>query len=192
MIDLRNKSLPKTITVEGRDFLIETDFRAWLEFSELIKTNRQLSDYIFLFKDEFPIGVNFFPQLVEFYINPNSTPNSTGGSSGDVAVDYVQDGEYIYAGFMQAYGINLLDCDLHWHQFKALFVGLPDDTKIKQIMSMRTYRKDTKSYEKKCRENKTIWTLPKMTNQEKEEILADINALFYNSVKPHRRRNKNG
>ena len=187
MIDLRNKSLPKTITVEGRDFLIETDFRAWLEFSELIKTNRQLSDYIFLFKEDYPYGVNFFPQLAEFYMNPNSTPNNKGAGSGEIAVDYIQDGEYIVASFMQAYGIDLTTCDMHWHRFKALFMGLPDDTKIKQIMGMRLYRKDNKSYEKKCLENKSIWTLPKMTRKE-EDTIKEINALFYNSVKPHRRR----
>ena len=51
MIDLRNKSLPDTITVNGKDFLIKTDFRLWLKFSTMIEEERPLSDYLFLLAD---------------------------------------------------------------------------------------------------------------------------------------------
>lgn len=55
-------------------------------------------------------------------------------------LDFDLDGEYIYASFMQAYGIDLIDAQgkLHWKKFFALFDGLPDDTKIKQVMRIRS------------------------------------------------------
>lgn len=188
MIDLRNKSLPSAINVGGRDFMIYTDFRKWLEFNELAKQQRPLSDYLYLFVDDYPIGLNFFPELVDFFANPNSTPNTNGGGRERI-IDYIEDGEYIVASFMQAYGIDLTECDMHWHLFKALFVGLPDETKIKQIMSMRGYRKDNKSYEKKCMENKKAWELPLLSKAEKEEALKQANELFYNSLIPRRKKN---
>lgn len=52
---------------------------------------------------------------------------------------FEEDGEYIYASFMQAYGIDLIDQQgkLPWNRFMALFQGLPSGTKIKEIMRIR-------------------------------------------------------
>ena len=189
MIDLRNNSLPDTITVDGREFLINTDFREWLKFGKLAEENNSLAEYIYLFKDTFPIGVNFFPQLKEFYFNPNTTPH--GSSSNDKLYDYIEDGEYIVAGFMQAYNIDLTTCKMHWHLFKALFIGLPDDTKIKQIMSMRGYKKDNKSYDAKCLENKSAWSLTNYNHTMDKELQDEINDEFYGAIyDPNKKRKK--
>lgn len=54
-------------------------------------------------------------------------------------VDFDYDSGYIYASFMQTYGVDLYACAgaLHWCKFIALFEGLPDDSVIKQIMRVR-------------------------------------------------------
>ena len=54
-------------------------------------------------------------------------------------LDFEQDGDYIYASFMQAYRIDLIEEQgrLPWKKFLYLFNGLPADTKIKQIMRIR-------------------------------------------------------
>lgn len=54
-------------------------------------------------------------------------------------LDFERDGDYIYASFMQAYRIDLIDEQgkLPWKKFLYLFNGLPADTKIKQIMRIR-------------------------------------------------------
>lgn len=158
MIDLRNKSLPDTITVNGKDFLIKTDFRLWLKFSTMIEEERPLADYLFLLEDvegNIPLE-NFFPQLMQFYTNPNSTPKNINSTSTDRILDYIEDGEYIIASFMQDYGIDLTEVDMHWHKFKALFAGLRDDTKIKQIMSMRSYRKNKNPMSHNARKIKSL------------------------------------
>ena len=80
---------------------------------------------------------------------------------------------------MQAYGIDLTSVDLHWHMFKALFLSLPEDTKIKQIMQMRGYKKDNKSYERQSEELKRAWSLNKTSTQDID--ISDINELFYNT-----------
>lgn len=56
-----------------------------------------------------------------------------------VLFDFEEDGEYIYASFVQAYGIDLIEQQgkLPWNRFAALFQGLPGDTKIKEIMRIR-------------------------------------------------------
>lgn len=54
--------------------------------------------------------------------------------------DFEEDGEYIYASFLQDYRIDLIDQQgkLPWQRFIALFQGLSDKTKIKEVMRIRS------------------------------------------------------
>lgn len=55
-------------------------------------------------------------------------------------LDFEEDGDYIYASFMQDYHIDLIDEQgrLPWKKFLYLFNGLSSDTKIKQVMQIRS------------------------------------------------------
>ena len=179
MIDLRNKGLPTTIEVGGLFYAIKTDFREWIKFGEIIKSPFELYDLAFLFEGNIPL-VDFRQALFDFYLNKNATPNYTDISS-ERTIDYVLDGEYIVGSFMSAYGIDLTSVDMHWHLFKALFVSLPDTSKIIQIMGMRAYKKSNESYEKVGIKNKQAWKLPSITDGELKEILKEIDDEFYNT-----------
>lgn len=199
MIDLRNKGLPDAIEVDGKPFLINTDFRDWLKFGEIIESRafrmwvdlnfaeiKEISfyDFLFLFKNEMPMS-NFVPKLIEFYINQNVTPNDSGCGKSDVRpFDYILDGEYIVGSFMQAYQIDLTEVEhMHWHMFKALFLSLPENTKIKEIMSMRVWneRDEKRDYKEQKRKLREAWTLPE-NNIDENEILEEINNDFYGAV----------
>lgn len=54
--------------------------------------------------------------------------------------DFEQDADYIYSAFMQTYGIDLINerGRLDWRRFISLFQGLPDNTKIREIMDIRS------------------------------------------------------
>ncbi len=58
----------------------------------------------------------------------------------DRILDFELDGEYIFASFYQAYKIDLIEQQgkLHWKKFIALFQGLPDNTKIREVMKIRS------------------------------------------------------
>ena len=75
------------------------------------------------------------------------------------------DGEYIFSSFMQAYNIDLIEEQgkLHWQKFNALLAGLPDGTKLVEIMKIRAWRpsKGESSKEKqKMRELQEQYALP--------------------------------
>lgn len=55
-------------------------------------------------------------------------------------LDFEEDGDYIYASFMQYYQMDLIDEQgrLPWKKFLYLFNGLSSDTKIKQVMQIRS------------------------------------------------------
>lgn len=181
MIDLRNKALPDSITIEGRAFYLNTDFRVWLEFGEKLKnTNTTLRELLFVFKGDYP-ECNFLNEVLDFYKNDNATPNKDMlPSCNDTLVDYILDGEYIYASFMYDYGIDLIDIEyLHWHKFKALFCSLSESSKIKNIMSIRGYEKQPKNYDlnKEREKLKRIWSLDELLTEEELRALEEFNNL---------------
>lgn len=76
------------------------------------------------------------------------------------------DAEYIYASFMQAYGIDLFDVQgqLHWKKFNALLVGLPDGTKLTEVMKIRAWRPskgETVQEKAQKRKLQRLYALPK-------------------------------
>ena len=183
MIDLRYKGLPNTVEVDGKPFLIKTDFRDWIDFGVRIKnphtTLGQIHD---LFIDtNVPILEENLNSLIKFYSNPNPTPQHIESDNNkDNYLDYVLDGEYIVSSFMQAYGIDLTSIDyMHWHLFKALTIGLPANTKLMEIISIRSYKKIKIDEDKQRQKLKRIWTLPKQQDPQELEILQEINNEFY-------------
>jgi hypothetical protein len=99
---------------------------------------------------EFEHRVEIFQKICEMYIElekpkldrlgePVPSPK---GQDNDQVLDYEQDAEYIYASFMQAYGIDLIDQQgkLHWNKFKALLNGLPKGTKVVEVVSIRSWK----------------------------------------------------
>ena len=56
------------------------------------------------------------------------------------SMDFIQDGPLIYAAFMQANGMDLNDhrAKLHWWKFTALLQGLPSNTRLMEIVQIRT------------------------------------------------------
>lgn len=61
-------------------------------------------------------------------------------------IDFDTDANEIYSSFMQTYGIDLHEelGKMHWFKFIALLNGLPDNTRIREIMSYRGYEKPPK------------------------------------------------
>jgi len=80
-------------------------------------------------------GVKLWNGIYEDCIKPKPPK----GKIGPKSFDFSQDAEYIYAAFMQIYRIDLIAerNRLDWREFIALFQGLPEGTRIVEIMSIR-------------------------------------------------------
>lgn len=173
MIDLRATKLPDSIRVDGVTYPVYTDYRTWIEFERGIERDGMYSTVIFA--DAVPEGTSWIEQALEFLRNPNSTPK--GHASSDRAIDYMEDGEFIVASFQQAYGIDLTAGEyMHWHRFKALLEGLPDETKMAKIIGYRTWKKSSKKPESLMSELKTAWKLPDVSRgtEEAERIAEQL------------------
>lgn len=170
MIDLRFPELPRFIVCEHGRFEVDTSFRTWIEFERIARECGAAWPGIFACSP--PTCDDWVEAALEFLASPNATPSSTGGSA-ERAIDYILDGEYIAASFQSAYGIDLTCADMHWHRFKALLNGLPDDSKMAQIIAFRTYAKPPKGEDHDARmmRSKRAWALPDPDREAEAEAL---------------------
>lgn len=87
--------------------------------------------------------------------------------------DIRYDGGYIYASFLQAYGIDLFDVQgvLHWKKFNALLSGLPEGTKFMEVIKIRKWKPqkgDSSEYKEEMRRLQKDYALPYEIIEEEE------------------------
>ena len=81
--------------------------------------------------------VELAQKIVTDFIFPDQRDNA--GGDEPPAFDFSQDAPYIYAAFWQVYRIDLLKerGRMDWRRFYALFLGLPGNTRLSEIISIR-------------------------------------------------------
>lgn len=105
--------------------------------------------------------------------NPMKT-TASNGKQEQAPYDIRFDGDYIYASFLQAYGIDLFDVqgDLHWKKFNALLSGLPEGTKFMEVIKIRKWKPqkgDSAEYKEEMRRLQKDYALPYEIIEEDEE-----------------------
>lgn len=99
------------------------------------------------------------------------------GGKAQKAYCFDQDDDYIYAAFLEQYGVDLQDVEsLHWWKFRAMFKSLKADTEIVKVMGYRLT--DTKGMSKS---EKAFYTKMKKIHQLKATF--DTNKLSYEAYK---------
>ena len=148
-----------SLVIDGREYRVKTDYRDWLRFTE----SGEAQD---VFLDASPLFTDSAIEIVhEFFIGKPSNAKESE-RSGEPIIDYTIDAALIYASFMQAYGLDLIEVKhLHWHKFLALLNGLPKDTIMSQVVGYRLYEGKDKELIK-LRER---WKLPKRLSETEKE-----------------------
>lgn len=182
--------IPSEVDINNKKYEINSDFRTSILF-ELLMQDNSIKD-----KDKFNLALElYYPvipddvtlaieQLLWFYRCGKDTIKSKGngkGKSSTQIYSFEHDDDYIYAAFMDQYGIDLQDIDdLHWWKFKALFKSLKEDNEIVKIMRYRSTDlstikdKEQKAYYKKMQE---LYKIP-LPQDEQEKLDEITNALL--------------
>ena len=132
------------ITVSGRKIKICTDYRIWLEFEKILESDTDFYEklcralVLCVIKGEVlpENAVELFNGLLDFYI-PGRENAKLQKKTGKKVFDADKDAEYILASFRSVYGIDLLKCEMHWHEFLALLSALPANCCLMQIVRIR-------------------------------------------------------
>ena len=177
MIDLKKAKLPQAIKVGGSFYKIHTDYKYFLRFRELVKDkDAPIKTFDFMYINEIPPSrLEGIRALCEFMNPPRELPRRTGDESSEIVLDYDADAPYIYAAFMEQYGIDLINARLHWYKFIALLHGL-HDTELNRIISCRLWKPNGKNtaYEKQKQKQYEAWRLTQPEENEPDEALDDF------------------
>lgn len=183
MIDLKKTRLPEAVEVDGSFYTIHTSFKYFLRFIELL-ANKDIKpqDFDFMYKSKKPQNrESGLIALVQFCNPPQILPHTDKlEGSSEKAVDYAVDADYIYAAFLEQYGIDLVESEMHWYKFQALFKGLRD-TKLNEIIGYRLWENTSAkrdAYTRQMEKLKTAWELPQESDEEDEDLKA-FEALLY-------------
>lgn len=183
LINILLDELPD-ITPNG--YKIKTDFRQAIKF-ELLMQDRNIED-----KEKIILAINLFydevidPQkqledIVWFYLKGKEIKeNKEEYNSNKQIYSYEYDADYIFSAFLETYGINLNTAKLHWWEFKAMFEGLNEKTKMVEIMGYRAVdlsKIEDKNEKARYKKLKKIYQLPDMRTAEEKE--ADFGMAFW-------------
>lgn len=145
----REKTLPDSIrTEDGRTLAIDADFRTVLKCLRVLDDpDVKDRDKLYLLMRWFFKGA-FVPDcaaLFEAFLAGDDAPEEH-----KPVMDFEQDADAIYSGFMMDYGIDLLDVPfLHWAKFRALLSGLSEQTALSRRIALREM--DTKRLKGKAK-----------------------------------------
>jgi hypothetical protein len=175
-------SIFEKLPLEFKGHKINTSFKTVFNFfavqqdQDLNEQEKIVTSILLFFKDLQPYEINQeYADFIVWYI--------LGGEDfqkGDEepCFDWLQDMNYIYCAFMQVYKIDLTKSNMHWFKFLTLFKGLPNGTKLSDIISIRLAE-----VPKRDKHNtKQIQSLLKMKQlyglEKKKSIEEKINNLF--------------
>lgn len=179
---------PDTVSIEGVDTVINTDFRIGIQF-EIMMLDHEVSEMdkimkgLQLYYPHVPSNIQkAVDEILWFYhcgitLDDISSTKSSG-SQGQM-FSYEQDQYMIYTAFLTYYHIDLNAVEsLHWWKFKQLFNELPDEAKIKKVMMYRMIHINsnmTKEQKQFYADMKSIYKLKdKRTEKQKAKNFASI------------------
>lgn len=134
---------------EGKTYHLVPWFDQVLDFLELSE-DLTPREYIELFLEFFVAE----DAPIEIFTEASRAIFGEPSESEENYVDFKQDEGRIYAGFMQAYGIDLYEQfgKMHWQTFITLLSNLPSDTSFAEVVNIRARK------------------IPRATKYNKEEI----------------------
>lgn len=189
-MNLLLNGVPDHITVCDQAFFIKTDFRHWIRFETSMTKEKdpykKMEIMLDLFIDEVPTDISFVEQLLWFYQCgvEERDHKQTAIENQRPVYDYDQDQYMIYTAFKQYYGIDLIQESMHWWIFKQMFLELPEDAKIKKVMTYRSIKINSnmsKEQRQFYTEMKYLYALP--DERTKEEKARSFGAILANGMR---------
>lgn len=188
------EQFPTKLNIGGAACPINSDFRTVLRCYEVQGRSKQLSseqlsEILRLFYPKSKrISEEHIDKMFWFFAcgrekEKKKFPRKIAGLNNKQPFDFKTDADLIYAGFMQQYGIDLQEDDMHWWKFMILLENLGSDTRLQKVMEYRTIDTSSKNLSKEQR--KFLKAMQKYfelsnTSSEKSERLKKIEDALLN------------
>ena len=152
MLNVLYEEFPNYVLVHGIHYGIETDFREWIRFSELVEDDTvQWQEKVDLmlrwYRENTPDDLEAALYALGDFLAARSLYKSreeelcdkSDNECKEPVFSFSEDAGCIYSAFVDCYGIDLQRVSyMHWWKFRTLFDGLPQSTEIKQRMMYRS------------------------------------------------------
>lgn len=192
--DLLTEALPESVRIHGKEYPIQCDFRIGIKLDGILRSELEDQEKIkrmlvLYFKDNIPQDIPAAIDKIIWFYRCGELLDSEDEEkkkrryirrrSKDPACVLTQDAPYVYAAFMDQYGIDLTSVTfMHWWKFMALFESLGDETKMSKIMYYRQASTSGMSKERRAfiNEMKKIYKIKgtkKMTLQQRNQRWKD-------------------
>lgn len=179
-MNLLYEKLPGSVKIDGQEYPVYTDFRNWIQIEILLSEKcgyDSIAKAILLCYKKLPQSVAGAVRGIADFLSMGNINRRSEPERKKPVYSFEHDGAYIYSAFRRCYGIDLSGADLHWWQFKTLFMGLEDCrfTKIMQYRAMDL--SDIKNREQKnfYKKMKHIYKLPwKFDNSDITDCLENL------------------
>lgn len=177
-MSILTNDFPCYIEVSNKKCKINTDFKVWLKFADLMSNaERSPQDIVEIFKlifYELPPNFNdAIIGMINFYSgNDKGKKEDKNNTNTKIIFDFAYDADMIFSAFMQQYKIDLTNAEMHWWKFKALFSGLSDETqfiKAVQYRGMDLSKIKDKEQKRFYKNMKKIYKLPDRRSEEEKE-----------------------
>lgn len=138
----------RTIDINGVSTPIDPDFRIMCKYAVAVANhdkkalNHLAEKFFFAGLPENVSGEAAVNAMTSFYIQGlapkhKDQKGKTNTTTPVPLFDFEEDEAFFYADFLSCYRIDLTKAKLHWLDFCALFRGLPDECRLKRIISIR-------------------------------------------------------
>lgn len=172
----------KEVTEDQKNFAKEMMQEVEINEKDAI-TNAKYYDALKIFyKDNIPDDLEEAMEKMLWFYSCGKEETSKTKTKKKV-ISFEHDFDYINAGFMQDYKIDLFEVDfLHWWKFMSLFSALHDDCKICEIIGYRSaeLKNFDKEQRKRVREMQKIYALPDEISKEEKKRQDEITQILLN------------
>lgn len=194
------EKLPDMVDISGRKYEIRSDFRVGFKLEEIMR-NPNLTDemkILDMLNEYYPVIPMDLKGAIEkalwFYRcgNEKSEQKERKGRyrnrnrKQEIAYSFCQDAPYLYAAFLEQYGIDLCEVKyMHWWKFCSMFESLNEETQMSKIMYYRQVSTIGMPKEKRMyiTEMKNKYRLNDLTSTENKVSLAQRNADWREYIK---------
>lgn len=154
-------SFPASVIVNGVEYSIHADFHTVLRCFEIQGQKQELSESelldmlkLFYNTNQLTATEDHVNKMFWFFScgrekEKKKFPRKIAGINDKQPFDFKEDADLIYAGFMQQYGIDLQESNMHWWKFMILLENLGSGTRLQKVMEYRTVDTNNKDMSKK-------------------------------------------
>lgn len=189
MINLLIDNLPESVTIDGIDYCICSDFKTLIRINLILNSeDENVAERCLklFYGGKIPANIEkAVDRLIWFYNggevlgDKKEEPEQEGIGENNKSQDtshkppvysYEYDHTLIYSAFYEQYGIDLLLSNMHWWKFKALFDTLGGNTLFAEVRKIRTVEINSnmsKAQQNYYREMKKLYALPLPKTEQK-------------------------